>query len=141
LNPNTPTNPIASFISGNDFVDVRLENLCSNPLQIQPLGFRIRWNTAVAPPGTRLTSIIYPGATQTLTPPGDATGTVNSTPPAGAQQIGPGTNTYTVRITFDRPQNQAANPVTNICVFYQRPTVDVSNQSCQVFPTGGSVCP
>lgn len=126
---------VVTWATGRDNVTLRVENLCDDPLVIQPSGVRIRWDRLGMHNAGRLDELTYTlstGVTATDASPNDAPGVFNYTPPAATQTIPPN-GFLTIRVTFSRTSSSPTPPVTGMCIGYQRPG-DIATTSCQFYP-------
>jgi prepilin-type N-terminal cleavage/methylation domain-containing protein len=136
---------VMQYSPGADFVDVFLKNECSNILNLQTGGIRITWDSTGLTAGTQLRSIDFPataGGTVNSGNINDSSGAVvRSVPGGGVTAVAAGSTTYRMRINFSKPLPVATSPLRNVCISYQRPGIDTSNQNCRIVPqpTAGSV--
>lgn len=126
---------VLQFTPGANFVDVFLINTCGNDLNLQPSGIGIQWNPALNA-SSQLKRVQFPqigGGTVNGPTLNDTTGSVvQSVPSGGVTVVTANTQTYKLRIFFNGPIN--VQPITGVCISYQRTGIDLSNQNCKIVP-------
>lgn len=134
-------------------VRIQLKNICDLPLTLRNPSLSIVWDpTRLNSNPRRLETVVWPVATgapptaaQTLSTTATSV-TSNAYAVAGAVTTIPvdtsaATDDYFVDVTFSR--SFTLNPITSLCVHYQRST-DLAVQNCKIVPqssTTANVCP
>ena len=145
LTPQSVDATIVAIDAPSQKVTIRIDNNCSETLQIQPDGIRIEWNPSLLS-GTgqkRLDQITYPvqtgsGTTIDNVPNSDNNVSPVLSDPSQANTNGAGKNpvlasssSYTFDIHFNR--TFTLNPITKVCITYRRPS-DLANRTCKILP-------
>jgi prepilin-type N-terminal cleavage/methylation domain-containing protein len=145
---------VVSYTPLTNFVDIRLKNLCGQPLNIQNLGVQITWDPVIAGnlTATQISSVEFPStatgtavANTALNPNANApigailprvlslTPPTSVTPPARTS-VDPDTTSYIIRYNFNKILTSTNSPIVKACITYLRTGIDTASQNCQIIP-------
>jgi len=139
---------VVRYAPGQTYVDVAFKNLCGQQLNISSV--ELKWDPAIAgnSTATTLQNIEFPSTgtgtairtlNDTATAGSTSVRTITTTPPLSGSpvanpSIGANSETYVIRVNFNKILTNASSPITSLCVIYTRPGIDLSNQNCKIVP-------